>query len=403
MKRNILGKLFGCILSLSIFWLWYNIYHRTILEIIDTRRALSAVINKTKSGVILSTKPSKLKYILQWTKPENVPFVYMGVGQNTFFENKCKYTNCYVTSNRYYLEHYTLFDVIIFAGPEVVLMDDYHLPAERSSTQKYVFATIESSQFYPVCSYKFDGYFNWTWSFRLDSESRWGYIVIRDKKNKIIGPNKVMHWMKLEDMEPVSEEFKMSLKTKTKAVAWFVSNCFSRSRRELVARRLGNELAKYSLTVDVYGQCGFLSCPRDNEQKCEDMIKKTYYFYLAFENSFSEDYVTEKILHGLKNNAIPIVYGAANYTRFMPEGIYLNAAELSVETLAMKINELINNPEKYVEYFKWTNYYTYHRRNDNSETNDYCSMCALLNNEDMLTKKSVKENFRQWWDSPAIC
>lgn len=260
---------------------------------------------------------SGLKYILQWTNPKNVPFVYMGVGQQGFIERNCSYTNCFVTSDREYLGDYTKFDVIAFAGPEVVRMLAPNLPQKRSPTQKFVFTNIESSHYYPVCSNKFDGFFNWTWTFRLDSESRWGYIIIRNAQNEIIGPNKIMHWIKFEDMDPVSTEIKEQLKSKTKAAAWFVSNCFSKSRRETFAKELSTHLKKYNLTVDIYGKCGTLSCPRDNQNACDEMIKRDYYFYLSFENSFSEDYVTEKLLYGLKNYAVPIVFGGANYTRYV--------------------------------------------------------------------------------------
>nr|XP_037877562.1 alpha-(1,3)-fucosyltransferase C-like [Bombyx mori] len=68
------------------------------------------------------------------------------------------------------------------------------------------------------------------------------------------------------------------------------------------------------------------------------MIREKYYFYLSFENSFGEDYVTEKLLHALEFDAVPVVYGGANYTRFMPEGIYLNARELGAAALAEKMH-----------------------------------------------------------------
>ncbi|KAM3961028.1 alpha-(1,3)-fucosyltransferase C-like [Aphomia sociella] len=326
----------------------------------------------------------------------------MGVGRQGFIEKNCPYTNCVVTSDRNYLGDVTKFDVIAFAGPEVVHMATRSLPQKRSPHQKYVFANIESSHYYPVCSNKFDNYFNWTWTFRLDSVSRWGYIIIRDAENKIIGPNKIMNWINQEDMDPVTDEFKEQLKNKKKAAAWFVSNCYTKSGREKFVKDLQKQLENYNLTVDIYGRCGKLSCPRDEDQ-CDEMIKDKYYFYLSFENSFSEDYVTEKLLYGLKNNAIPIVYGGANYTRFMPDGIYLNARELGVEKLAAKMNELINNPDDYAEYFRWKEYYSYYRRVESIETDDYCGFCALLNKEEKLKEKTVIEDFRSWWDSPRFC
>ncbi|CAK1596381.1 unnamed protein product [Parnassius mnemosyne] len=355
------------------------------------------------TSVTTESNKSKLKYILRWTSSQNVPFVYMGEGQSGFIERNCPYTNCFVTGDRNYLDDYTKFDAIAFSGPEVVRMNKNSLPIKRSPHQKFAFATIESADNYPVCSNKLDGFFNWTWTYKLDSEAKWGYIVVRDSEKKVVGPKTIMHWMKLEEMNPVSDELKIQLSKKSKAAAWFVSNCYSRSGREKFVKDLQQQLKKFDLNVDVYGKCGPLKCDRDKEDECYKMIENDYYFYLSFENSFSEDYVTEKLLHALKHNAIPIVYGGANYTRFMPDGIYLNARDLGAQKLAEKMNELINDPEKYAEYFRWKDHYSYYRRFESLETDDYCRFCSILNEVDLVKKITTYENFRQWWDPPNRC
>lgn len=89
--------------------------------------------------------------------------------------------------------------------------------------------------------------------------------------------------------------------------------------------------------------------------------------------------------------------------RFMPDGIYLNAKELGVKKLAAKMNELINDPEKYANYFKWKKYYSYHSKHERPETDEYCKMCELLNNEEQLKKTTIIDNFRDWWDNPKVC
>lgn len=278
--------------------------------------SLRYVIENHEIGMqIYQERKKEMRYILQWTSPQDIPFVYMGKGQQGFIDRNCTHKNCIVTSNKSYFDDYTKFDVIVFAGPELVRMYKDQLPRKRSAKQKYVFASIESSDNYPVCSHMFNNYFNWTWTYRLDSDVRWGYITIKDSMNRIIGPKKDMNWIKLEDMDEVDEEFKRKLKTKRKAAAWFASNCYSLSKREHFVRELQLELYKYKQHIDVYGDCGLFSCSRDNEDKCNKLIESTYYFYLSFENSFDEDYLTEKLLRPLQNNAVPIVYGGANYTR----------------------------------------------------------------------------------------
>lgn len=57
--------------------------------------------------------------------------------------------------------------------------------------------------------------------------------------------------------------------------------------------------------MDVYGQCFYRKCPYDN---CGKLIRENYFFYMAFETSIVEDYVTEKVLNGYENKAVSIVY-----------------------------------------------------------------------------------------------
>ncbi|XP_023948539.2 alpha-(1,3)-fucosyltransferase C-like [Bicyclus anynana] len=327
----------------------------------------------------------------------------MGEGQRGFIDRNCKYTNCYVTDNRTFLGDYTKFDVIAFAGQEVVEMAKNELPERRSPHQKFVFATRESADNYPVCSERFDNFFNWTWTYRLVSDAKWGYVAVRDANGNVIGPKINMEWLKLAEMEPVSEELKEKLRKKTKAAAWFVSNCYSHNDRGNFVKTLQAMLQKYNLGVDVYGGCGPLKCSQVNQDDCNRMLSDDYYFYLAFENSNSEDYVTEKVLYGLEYDTVPVVLGGANYTRFMPDGSYLDARELGPAKLADKMYNLIQNPDLYAEYFRWRNHYSFHSRYDSPDTDDFCRYCAMLNDEELVKSTSIYEDFRHWWDPPGLC
>lgn len=108
---------------------------------------------------------------------------------------------------------------------------------------------------------------------------------------------------------------------KRKKVAWFVSNCKAHNGR----LKYGRELAKY-ITVDIYGKCGTLKCPRTDEN-CFRRLDKDYKFYLSFENSNCQDYITEKFYdNGLRGGAIPIVMGARreDYARSAPQVIIIS-------------------------------------------------------------------------------
>lgn len=48
------------------------------------------------------------------------------------------------------------------------------------------------------------------------------------------------------------------------------------------------------VSVDVYGACGKLACLR-SDAKCFKLLSSDYKFYLSFENSNCDYYITEKL------------------------------------------------------------------------------------------------------------
>lgn len=213
-----------------------------------------------------------LKYILQWTLPNTIPFVEMKSGQQTFLERNCHFNNCFVTSNRQHLKSLRDYDVIVFHGPELTRMKQkVTLPTERDPRQKYIYVSIESSHYYPLCNGVFDNFFNWTWTYKLNSDVPYVYLSVRDDKGNFIGPSQHVKWMDRSDMSPINDAFKDQLKSKRKAAAWMVSNCDALSKRQEYVKNLQKELKKYNLTVDVYGACGDLKCPV-GKAKCFQMV-----------------------------------------------------------------------------------------------------------------------------------
>lgn len=124
-------------------------------------------------------------------------------------------------------------------------------------------------------------------------------------------------------MRPIDATFISQLTSKTKAAAIFLDKCESRSKREIFLRKLTEELSKFNLTIDVYGKCGTKQCRRNTMNSCYWKLRKIYYFYLAMEDSFAEDFVTESVVFGYKNNAVPVVYGLANYEKYAPLYFFL--------------------------------------------------------------------------------
>lgn len=115
------------------------------------------------------------------------------------------------------------------------------------------------------------------------------------------------------NMKPIDLALKSQFVTKSKAAVIFLDKCNSKSKRELLIEKLNLNLMKYNLSIDIFGKCGSKKCKRKTMNPCFWRLKKNYYFYLAFEDSLSYDYVTDIVLYGYKHNAVPIVYGGARY------------------------------------------------------------------------------------------
>ncbi|XP_053611854.1 alpha-(1,3)-fucosyltransferase C-like isoform X3 [Plodia interpunctella] len=318
----------------------------------------------------------------------------MGKQNKNFVKLSCPFVNCYVTDYKRYFKNIAEFDAIIFNGNFVIYYDKKDLPKYRSQNQIYVFGATESAHNNPVCKPVLDNFFNWTYTYRLDSDVRWSYIVIYDMNGTEVGPKSEMIWP--EKMDPIDEETKLILDGKSKTAAWFVSHCDTLSKREYFARRIEKELKKLdtNMSVDTYGACGKFNCPRSNADMCYGLVKRDYHFYFSFENSFAVDYVTEKLLTALNNFAVPVVFGGADYSRYLPPGSYLNARELGPENLAVTMKEIIDNRTRYHDFFRWRNHFKYKQGENDTEI---CNICTALNDPRKVGTPNLYENFRDWW------
>ena len=159
-------------------------------------------------------------------------------------------------------------------------------------------------------------------------------------------------------------------------VAWFVSHCRTQSQREDYVR----ELRKF-IGVDVYGKCGDMSCgdKKNRSPPCvRDILNDNYRFYLSFENSLCQDYITEKlwnVLGPLKPNVIPVVMGGVNYTSFLPSKTYIDVRDFkSPEDLAVYLHKVAKNTTLFREYIMRKRAVTCRR----SKVRYLCQLCKHM-------------------------
>lgn len=153
------------------------------------------------------------------------------------------------------------------------------------------------------------------------------------------------------DASVVNASISQILQNKTKRVVWMISDCLAANYRE----NYGRELMRH-IHVDVYGDCGNMSCPK--RANCQPLISQ-YKFYLAFENSLCGEYITEKVYRSFEWGMVPVVYGAMEKYNTLPHHSYIHVADFSSpEKLAEYLLLLDRNDSLYREYFSWRYKYT---------------------------------------------
>jgi hypothetical protein len=197
--------------------------------------------------------------------------------------------------------------------------------------QKWVAWSMESDINYPMLRFgPFMAQFDLTMTYRLDSDVPLVYFG---------------RWVRDHLLDPPRE------KTEEAPAVYFASNSSDRGgRREYI-----EELMRF-LRVDSYGKSfrnRELSEDRGRESKISTIAR--YRFNLAFENSLTEDYVTEKFFDSLIAGCVPVYRGAPNIAEFAPgENCYINAANFAgPREIADFLNRLASSPLEYGRYLAW--------------------------------------------------
>ncbi|KAG5320829.1 FUCTC fucosyltransferase, partial [Pseudoatta argentina] len=317
---------------------------------------------------------------------------------NTFFGNKnfyfgeiedifrdCPFDKCKIINERNYMNAED-YDAILFHGNEM----NNEVPQKRKTTQFYVYVNLESPANRKVHEKYRKNFFNLTMTYRFDSDVLWTYMIVEDVKNgEFVAPSKDVNWSAFQnhtnagDAEEVSSAILDTIKAKSKSVSWLVSNCYAKSGRLEYVK----ELSKH-IDVDIYGRCGKFNC-YDNCFK--NIIAARYFFYLSFENSFCDDYVTEKLVNPLRHNIIPVVYGGANYSRFAPPNSYVNALDFeSPKELAAYLKYLSQDLQRYQSFLQWKKYY----RVKGGTERAVCTLCEVLHKQ---KKPKLYSDLSDWY------
>jgi hypothetical protein len=150
-------------------------------------------------------------------------------------------------------------------------------------------------------------------------------------------------------MDSLLHKKKISLEGigKRKFCAFIASSNSSRERVDFFKK-----LSKYK-KVDSYGKVmnnmGEIAMGKD--WKGNYNLFKKYKFVICFENSFSNDYIMEKLPNVMFANSIPIYRGAPNINEYFNSSSFVNYGDYgSYKLMIKKIKELDNDEKKYIEF-----------------------------------------------------
>lgn len=333
--------------------------------------------------------PEKVFKILP-PKHESYP-----LGQDYFIDNNCAVSDCLITDD------YTESDALIFSNAEVKL--DPHLIQRHRASQIWIAYLLESppntfDRRFPR-KHRGQGEFNWTATYRSDSDIVTPYSKFVPYHETLQEYLTILKGQPSADIQKyfdsATDKHKTLIEKKSGKVAWFVSNCNAKNNRFDVARKLNQYIQ-----VDIYGNCGNLTCSKKNDSDCMQMLNENYKFYLAFENSNNRDYVTEKLFkNALGYNdpshlVLPIVLGPSrrDYERLAPPGSFIHVDDFqSIESLANYLIELDKDDAKYYAYFRWKLLVQF------IDSKFLCRVCALLHETNLRPKTRIHKDIQTWW------
>uniref|UniRef100_A0A914QMS9 Fucosyltransferase n=1 Tax=Panagrolaimus davidi TaxID=227884 RepID=A0A914QMS9_9BILA len=291
----------------------------------------------------LSTSITKIRtklkpIIIEWNEYawKNISYIDYECGKKCIFTRDRK------------LEEYAT--VITF---HVGSMQLWNYPKTQSESRMHVFVNFEPPTNAPILVKLPEDFFNYTISYRWDSDVTMSYGCF----HSLEGKNDTNKWEQRE--------------------------------RELIIEKL-----QTYINITNYGKCF-------NSKYNPDPDTSKFYFVIAFENAHCTDYITEKIWR-LRDMTVPIILDRSQlrgkYTTLNPYVIAVTDFK-NIKELGDYLNFLMKNHTEYRKYLDWTKFYK--KSYGCFFLNDMpCVLCDLALK---ITNGFRKQNnVRKWWQE-EVC
>ena len=134
---------------------------------------------------------------------------------------------------------------------------------------------------------------------------------------------------------------------------------------------------------------------------------KPYKFYLSFENTKCQEYITEKFFTAVGTaEVIPIALGGTSieeYNNVAPPHSFIHVNQFpSIKSLAKHLEYLSQNETAYKEYFWWTEYYKVTSVWDHYRSTQ-CDICKNINLSRHGKLKFNSDNLFEYLSSNDTC
>jgi hypothetical protein len=273
-------------------------YENTSVEINGVRypRRVSLSYNKSLNFDCIQ-KDSPTKHILIWQRFFGTEF--QEDDEDLLKKANCPVTNCVITHNKSLL---TKSHLVFVHMPDKFPK----LPLYKPLEQRWIFGIYES----PLHSRDlttYNNYFNLTSTYNLNSDFPNFYRNNFDAK---------FTW-KINTTFNTKRDFSIG---KNNLAFALISNCNDKSKRLEYIEKM-----REFMPVEIYGKCG-KECPKSlslSRLDCKENMARKYKFYLAFENSVCNEYITEKLFDMLNYEVLPVVLGAGYYEEFVRNIMFL--------------------------------------------------------------------------------
>ncbi|XP_057368824.1 alpha-(1,3)-fucosyltransferase C-like [Daphnia carinata] len=360
-RRSVKVAAFLVVVGTLLFW-WYNFpfqkVHQYIME-----------SHKSKSILLWNAHPDQ---------------------SELYFKQSCGSIRCEIITNRSERAMDSYDAIVVLFGDTFLPLDssefiDYQT-ARNNTNQRFVFFTQESplslGSVYNVSEWA--NIFNWTMTYRRDSDIPLLYGRIVPEESAMLSPEEVLHHIERarQSFRPRPLPNARKKKTSKNVIAWTVSDCNTTSRIETYVE----ELSRY-IDIDMYGECGNLNF--DGSFDVTD-----YKFYLSFENALCPDYVTGTFFEMMNQDIVPIVYGGAIYEQYAPIHSYIDARQFKPKELAAYLTLLDANETLYGEYFWWKDHYRVKSSVKGMMGNAFCHLCQELHRN--FRSKSYPNLTHEW-------